>query len=248
VFLGHFISRSDRMALQERFIRFFQGDRTVLQYEREFSHLALYAGHLVGEDSDRTIRFIRGLRDPLRQHLTTMVDLSYATVVDKAKLVEADQEMVARRRNASQKRAARPSASEASLSFPEASTQQQASKRKKKMWWGRKDMRPPPPASTQPQSQLPQLPRTEGGGSSTTHFGPLICHGCRKPGHIRKFCPFVTGAGTSAQAGQASGAPSRQTQHTTPLTHPRLYGLDLGKAKSQTDVIIGMTLFILLIC
>ena len=62
--------------------------RSVLQYETEFTRLALYSSQFVASEQERCTRFLGGLRDSLRLPLVPFRLTDYAELVERAKLIE----------------------------------------------------------------------------------------------------------------------------------------------------------------
>ncbi|PKU70123.1 RNA-directed DNA polymerase [Dendrobium catenatum] len=74
--------------MQESFLRLVQGSKTVMQYEAEFTALARYAPQLVSTSAERCYRFLRGLRDTLRQPLIPFRITDFSELVERARLIE----------------------------------------------------------------------------------------------------------------------------------------------------------------
>ncbi|PKU61346.1 hypothetical protein MA16_Dca028422 [Dendrobium catenatum] len=90
--------------MQESFLRLVQGSKTVMQYEAEFTALARYAPQLVSTSAERCYRFLRGLRDTLRQPLIPFRITDFSELVERARLIENDLMATQQRWNASRKR------------------------------------------------------------------------------------------------------------------------------------------------
>ncbi|PKU72216.1 hypothetical protein MA16_Dca006809 [Dendrobium catenatum] len=58
--------------MQEAFIKFEQGRKTVMQYEAEFTALARYASHLISTAEEKCCRFLQGLNRELRHPLVPL--------------------------------------------------------------------------------------------------------------------------------------------------------------------------------
>ncbi|KAK8934086.1 hypothetical protein KSP39_PZI014533 [Platanthera zijinensis] len=84
-----FVPLSKRRRLQEKYLRLIQGDRTVMIYERELTHLSRFAGTMQRGENEKCSRFVDGLRDSLRQSLMTMLNVDYKSLVDTARKLEA---------------------------------------------------------------------------------------------------------------------------------------------------------------
>ncbi|PKU60379.1 hypothetical protein MA16_Dca018499 [Dendrobium catenatum] len=90
VFRDWFVPPSARQQMQENFLRLVQGSKTVMQYEAEFTALARYAPQLVSTSAERCYRFLRGLRDTLRQPLIPFRITDFSELVERARLIEND--------------------------------------------------------------------------------------------------------------------------------------------------------------
>ncbi|KAI0492241.1 hypothetical protein KFK09_026510 [Dendrobium nobile] len=75
-----------------------------MQYEAEFTTLARYAPQLVSTSAERCYRFLRGLRDSLRQPLVPFHISDFAELVERARLIENDLMATQQRWTASRKR------------------------------------------------------------------------------------------------------------------------------------------------
>ncbi|KAK8953299.1 hypothetical protein KSP40_PGU004544 [Platanthera guangdongensis] len=66
--------------------------KSVLKYETEFSKLAYYSNSLVTSEEDHCRQFQQGLQDDIRNLLVPLDILEYGMLVERARLVEIDQE------------------------------------------------------------------------------------------------------------------------------------------------------------
>ncbi|XP_028079864.1 uncharacterized protein LOC114281569 [Camellia sinensis] len=67
-----------------------QGSKTVAEYDRAFTELARYAPHMVGNEYMKARKFESGLRGPIQDQVNLLNVPTYAGVLDKAILAEAD--------------------------------------------------------------------------------------------------------------------------------------------------------------
>ncbi|XP_020699671.1 uncharacterized protein LOC110111942 [Dendrobium catenatum] len=104
VFRDWFIPPSVRSQMQERFLRLVQGERTVMQYESEFTTLSRYASPFITTTEDKCQKFLAGLRDAIRQPLLPFTFDDYAVLVEKARRLEIDFQAVQKMRDFQQKR------------------------------------------------------------------------------------------------------------------------------------------------
>lgn len=73
------------------FIELDQGDRTVAQYEAEFTSLARFAPSLVSSEEMKAAKFQRGLRAEIRYALAGVRIPDFSTVIQRAYAIERDQ-------------------------------------------------------------------------------------------------------------------------------------------------------------
>ncbi|XP_052197391.1 uncharacterized protein LOC127804559 [Diospyros lotus] len=72
------------------FIELTQGNRTVAQYEEEFISLTRFAPELVCTEEKKASKFQRGLRVDIRFHLAGAQITNYATLVQRAHIIEKE--------------------------------------------------------------------------------------------------------------------------------------------------------------
>ncbi|PKU66486.1 hypothetical protein MA16_Dca018188 [Dendrobium catenatum] len=75
-----------------------------MQYKAEFTALARYAPQLVSTSAERCYRFLRGLRDSLRQPLVPFHISDFSELVERARLIENDLMATQQRWTTSRKR------------------------------------------------------------------------------------------------------------------------------------------------
>ncbi|XP_028092041.1 uncharacterized protein LOC114292318 [Camellia sinensis] len=67
-----------------------QGSKTVAEYDRAFTELARYAPHMVDNEYRKARKFESGLRGPIQDRVNLLNMLTYAGVLDKSILAEAN--------------------------------------------------------------------------------------------------------------------------------------------------------------
>lgn len=83
-----YFPRTVRVQKERDFIRLEQGDRTVTEYEAEFSKLSKYAPTLVADEVSRARRLEEGLRADIRHAVANFELGTYEQVLNKALVVE----------------------------------------------------------------------------------------------------------------------------------------------------------------
>ncbi|KAI0497296.1 hypothetical protein KFK09_020519 [Dendrobium nobile] len=85
--------------MQDKFNRLVQGDRSVSQYEAEFTMLSGYAPHLIPNAEEKCNRFLNGLKDVIRQPLIPFGIEDYSVLVERARRIEMDMLATQKRRD-----------------------------------------------------------------------------------------------------------------------------------------------------
>ncbi|MBG9689342.1 hypothetical protein ABD91_00070, partial [Lysinibacillus sphaericus] len=92
LFNDKYFPESIRHMKEVEFIKLEQNNMTVSQYEAKFAELSRFASHLVDNEERMTRMFLRGLKPEIRQHLVSHKLCLYSDVVNRAQLVERDNE------------------------------------------------------------------------------------------------------------------------------------------------------------
>lgn len=79
-----------RAEKQKEFVDLEQGEMTVAEYEAKFTELSRYYPELVANEFQRAKKFERGLKGIIRVRLTPLMLETYASVVERALLIERD--------------------------------------------------------------------------------------------------------------------------------------------------------------
>ncbi|XP_042444028.1 uncharacterized protein LOC122029146 [Zingiber officinale] len=79
---------------REEFLNLKQGDRSVMEYNVEFSRLAEFCPHLVAQDYDQMHQFTQGLAAYIRLKMSGFPGSSYREVLDRALFIEMTQQQV----------------------------------------------------------------------------------------------------------------------------------------------------------
>ncbi|XP_010529044.1 PREDICTED: uncharacterized protein LOC104806023 [Tarenaya hassleriana] len=159
------------------FINLQQSDRSVGDYEAEFTRLLRYGANLVPTERLKIQKFIAGLRPSLRRKIEVLEYPTFSRYIcqfEKMERGEREEQEEARIRD-------RTPAKRFFLSRPSTSTDQTSQSQDK----GKTSaVQPPPPQSTQ-RRPCPRCRRVHFGPCST----PPTCFQCGRPGHIATYCP-----------------------------------------------------------
>jgi hypothetical protein len=74
--------------MKKEFLELKQGNKSVVEYEIEFSRLARFAPEFVQTDGSKARRFESGLRQPLKRRVEAFELTIFREVVSKAQLLE----------------------------------------------------------------------------------------------------------------------------------------------------------------
>ncbi|XP_074588959.1 uncharacterized protein LOC141844884 [Curcuma longa] len=80
------------LARRQEFLSLKQGNRSITDYNTEFSRLAEFCLHLVAQDNDRMFRFTQGLAAYIRLKISGCPVSSYREALDRALLIETTQQ------------------------------------------------------------------------------------------------------------------------------------------------------------
>nr|CAD1822945.1 unnamed protein product [Ananas comosus var. bracteatus] len=101
--LAHYFTTSVKRKIEKDLRNLRQGDRTVAEYEREFSRLLHCVPFVVRDDEDKARIFERGLRPSIFRFVQCSNLQTYREVVDRALIVESGAAGVQERRGAMDK-------------------------------------------------------------------------------------------------------------------------------------------------
>ncbi|XP_020259062.1 uncharacterized protein LOC109835498 [Asparagus officinalis] len=80
-----------RKQKEQEFRKLEQCDKTVAEYEEEFTYLSKFATHLLGKEEDRARRFKEGLRPDIRKVVSAFELPTYGEVLQKALLIKKNE-------------------------------------------------------------------------------------------------------------------------------------------------------------
>ncbi|PKU82792.1 hypothetical protein MA16_Dca006090 [Dendrobium catenatum] len=229
-----------RSQMQERFMRLVQGDRTVMQYEAEFTTLSRYASQIIATTEDKCQKFLSGLRGAIRQPLIPFSFDDYAVLVEKAKRIEIDFQTVQKRRDFQQKR----------KGFGKTRSFQTHS--------GGSSVKKIRIDSSESSSSARTCDKCGKMHRGECLSGSNVCFFYHQPGHVARNCP------KDPREGRSSAPPPQQStgRHSTngrprsqestasasvpshpvarPVMQPRVYAITQQEAKESPDMITGI--------
>ncbi|KAK8931429.1 hypothetical protein KSP39_PZI016937 [Platanthera zijinensis] len=239
--MEHYISSSDRTELQERFLHLRQGTMTVTEYQREFSHLARYAGIMAIEDENRAKRFFQGRNDSIRQPLMTAAHAPFEVIVHLAKTMEADIKTT-RERNKLKRISETPQGQDHRAQGRH--QRARGNDRGDHRGYDRGDRHQPPRnhhrrrTPPPPPAQQRALPAPAYAAEQRPF--ERRCFHCNELGHLRPQCPLLApreGHRDNYRGGvRGRGQPGRGQQQPP----QQAYALDLGRDRATADVVNGI--------
>ncbi|CAA0810107.1 Unknown protein, partial [Striga hermonthica] len=218
-----------RAQMEREFLDMEQEERSVDEYEREFTRLAFFVPYLVDTDEKRARRFRDGLRDVIRNHLAGHGELSYVETVSRAQQIDASIKQKSQR---VPKTTVNPPAQPLVQQMPN----QQANAKNKRKWKAHQDERRNLPRGQGQAGQQPQqVPNC--GTCGKPHRGEClagrdICYNCRKPNHNARNCPDRR----QNQQGQ-----QQQTQNIHPQARQaNVYALNQAEVEEHSGTMSGI--------
>ncbi|KAK8921463.1 hypothetical protein KSP39_PZI020165 [Platanthera zijinensis] len=235
--LEHFVPQSARDDLEERFLQLKQGTRTVVEYHREFDHLARYADSYQLDEAGYIRRFYKGLREDLREALLFVSDGPISRILEMAKRIEEDWHATRGRKRPTEDQGRRGRNDQRRGAVPEGRRTEDQPRQDVRQELREQVILAPPPLRMQ------EMPRS--GGMA---YPPPECFLCHQIGHIRRNCPMRGAPPPAPQGGPPAqhyggrgrghgrgyqGGDRRQERE-------QVYALDLAQPQNQEQVIAGI--------
>ncbi|KAK8942884.1 hypothetical protein KSP39_PZI008966 [Platanthera zijinensis] len=239
-FLDWFVPPSEKRILQERFLRLTQGNRSVMQFEAEFTQLAYYASDMVPNERERCFRFQLGLREDVRVHLISQWIQRYNELVETAKLIEKDVEVSLRKNDVQLKRPA------------EEQSRTVSGKSGGSRWKKFKKGAPVPAPAVGSTTSHPLCVKCGKAHPGECLKGTGVCFKCFRPGHLKYECPlWKSEAGRKTTGGPSQSATIHNVESVASgsvaqpkeerQVEPRVFNLNQQEAKAHDVVITGIS-------
>ncbi|XP_028073717.1 uncharacterized protein LOC114276136 [Camellia sinensis] len=215
-------ARSVRDRKTTEFQNLTQGNKTVAEYDRAFTELARYAPHMVDDEYRKARKFEGGLRGPIQDRVNMLNMPTYAGVLDKAILAEAN---LNRYQSSSEGQRKRQNYDNRRVPF----------KAKKKVNVD---------SSSNPNQDGNAKPLCTSCGK--LHFGVCrwatgACYECGEIGHRVKDCPKAR-TGDGKRNGSTSGSAQKNNIGGVQARQGRVFALVPGDAQNAEAVVSGRVL------
>ncbi|KAF7112781.1 hypothetical protein RHSIM_RhsimUnG0193500 [Rhododendron simsii] len=212
-----------------------RGNMTVTEYDAQFTTLAHYAEHLIPNDRMKARRFEDGLQPDLRRAVKLLKLETYAKVLDRALMLEAEEENNKRIRELKKRRYAN-SNPKVNNGPPKRQNVGNPNRGNQNQYQNRGVLRP-------------NCPTCGTNHPSVCLKGTGVCYSCGEAGHIRKNCPklqtiLVAAQGNGNQRRNANAGRNNSNQRQIGNTgqgqrQGMAYALVPGNTQESENVVAG---------
>ncbi|KAF7134853.1 hypothetical protein RHSIM_Rhsim08G0139100 [Rhododendron simsii] len=212
-----------------------RGNMTVTEYDAQFTTLAHYAEHLIPNDSMKARRFEDGLQPDLGRAVKLLKLETYAEVLDRALMLEAEEENNKRIRELKKRRYAN-SNPRVNNGPPKRQNVGNPNRGNQNQYQNRGVLRP-------------NCPTCGANHPGVCLKGTGVCYSCGEAVHTRKNCPKlqtnpVAAQGNGNQRGSANAGRNNSNQRQTGNAgqgqrQGRVYALVPGNTQESENVVAG---------
>ncbi|XP_074576659.1 uncharacterized protein LOC141833172 [Curcuma longa] len=204
-FERQFFPATFRMARRQEFLNLKQGERSVMEYNEEFTKLAEFCPQLVVQDEDRMVQFMQGLAVYIRIRMSGTSIHSYREALDRALAIELTQQQVVK-----EKETANQNVRGKTKGPDSQSTSQKRQKTGQSS--GGKFRNTSHPGQKDNKCKRCGL---HGHLMADCRVDQRICYYCKNPGHMIRDCALkaqLESTGAASSGGQPTQQPLQRTQ------------------------------------
>ncbi|XP_028094593.1 uncharacterized protein LOC114294660 [Camellia sinensis] len=238
-----YFPRSVRLQKQREFLKLEQGNKTVAEYEAEFTKLSKFASAFEADEDSRARKFEAGLRTNIMQQVVPFELPTFGAVLNKALLVESGLTRAQEEKEENYKK--RPSSSNFQTNNSKGNTKRQNTSSVGS--WGSRTMG----SSVDKKNDRVQCTRCNGfHRDSECRWNTGACFSCGQQGHRIADCPnrkgheieqkAWTNKGASTDKG-SSGSQKKNGGHK-PKTQGRVYALTQQDVQTSNTVVSSTVL------